>query len=92
MIIIRFNWIGLAMFVAALAATAAILHVIGTSGQGPAVLLGGALLVLLDLGVRRANGARLFSGRGGGTIMYLPVWMWGMVWTGLGALDCLRGR
>jgi hypothetical protein len=45
---------------------------------------------MLDLMVRSWRGARPF-GRGGGAIMFLPAWLWGLVLTAGGIVAIVRG-
>jgi len=72
------------MFVIAGAIAFGIARAIGNEAEGLWMMIAGPLLVGLDVGYRRARKTTLFGARGG-TFILLPVWCWGVFWSGLGA-------
>jgi hypothetical protein len=87
---IWFNLIGLVMFIVAFGAALGISRVVGSTGNGFATLCGGVLLTALDLGWRTRRGTMRRFG-GGGRMMFVPMWVWGIVWTVLGVYECVKG-
>jgi len=87
----RFNLIGFVMFLVGIGVGVGIARSVGSTGEGLPMVVGGPLLVLLDLGYRKARGGKMF-GRAGGTIIYLPVWLWGAAWAALGVVYIARGH
>jgi hypothetical protein len=77
----RFNLIGLVMFLAAIGAALGISHLLGSSSDRFAMILTGPLLSIVDIALRKARGASLFRGAGGGTILFVPMWIWGVLFT-----------
>jgi hypothetical protein len=73
------------MFIAAFGAASAILYAVGTITEGPLMMIAGPLLAAVDLVYRRAKRGRLVGGTAGGTFLFVPVWIWGVFWTALGA-------
>jgi hypothetical protein len=88
---VGFNLIGLAMFLLAIGAGVWLARALGSSSQALVMLFGGALLAVLDLVVRSLRGVSLLRGAGGGKMLFLPIWIWGVVWTVLGVIDYVHG-
>jgi hypothetical protein len=88
--VVVFNLLGLAMFVVASAIGSAIAHVFGISSVGFAMIFSGPVLVLIDIGYRKARKASMIW-RGGGSMMFLPAWFWGFMLIVLGVLRIKRG-
>lgn len=82
-----FNGVGFAMMAACLWPIALVCHLLGDPIKEPrsALLLGGAALVVVDLRYRLKSitGHWLIPHRGG-KILWLPAWVMGFVWIGLG--------
>jgi hypothetical protein len=53
--------------------------------EGLWMMIAGPLLVLFDLGYRHLESAALFRGAFGGSFLFIPLWLWGLFWTALGA-------
>jgi len=85
-----FNLIGFAMFVVAAAVAEGIVRVVGSSNRHVQILIAGLLFTILDVVVRSWRGTRPF-GRGGGAIMFLPVWLWGLVLAAIESVSLVRG-
>lgn len=77
------------MFIVAFGAALGISRVVGGTDTGFATLCGGVLLVVLDLAWRTRRGSVLKFG-GGGRMMFVPMWIWGIVWTVLGVYECMK--
>jgi hypothetical protein len=57
----------------------------GINAEGPLMILAGPLLTVFDLAYRRLHPrGRWFYHEGGGALFYAPVWMFGLLWLGLG--------
>jgi hypothetical protein len=84
------NLIGLVMFLAAFGAALGISRLVGSTGEGFATLCGGVLLMILDVGWRKRRGT-MRSFAGGGRLMFVPMWVWGIVWTAIGVYYCAKG-
>jgi hypothetical protein len=55
--------------------------------EGVLIGAGGAISLLLDLGLRRAlRHESLMEYHRGGRLVYLPVWIWGVLWLLVGAI------
>ena len=87
----HFNTAGTLMFLAAFGAAYGIMRGLGVMNEGLVMLVAGPLLAIADLLYRRHKHVRLLRGAGGGTFLLLPVWLWGVFWTGLGAFYYVRG-
>jgi len=87
-----FNLRALVMLVVAFGASYGVFHTCGSSSEAGMMMLAGPLLLFIDLTFRRLRGVRLFQLRGGSWLMFLPVWLWGILWTGLGVVDLVRGH
>ncbi len=63
----------------------------GYTGEGPAMIIAGPLLALCDLGYRltRKKGHWIIPKRGG-SLFFVPVWCWGVVWLVLGIVYTVR--
>jgi hypothetical protein len=88
--VVVFNLLGLAMFFVAAGVGSAIAHVLGFSNVGVAMVFSGPLLAFIDIGYRKARKASMIW-RGGGSMMFLPAWFWGVMLVVLGVLRIRRG-
>jgi hypothetical protein len=84
------NLLGLVMFVVASAIGSGIARVFHLSDVGFAMIFSGPLLAVIDIAYRKARGSSMFW-RGGGSLMFLPSWFWGVVLVVLGVLRIKRG-
>ncbi len=81
-----FNNLGFVIFLFSFGVSIAIEPLLGHPGDAVLTMLGGALCTALDLGYRLVRKFALFSPRGGGWLLYLPLWLLGLFWLLLGAL------
>jgi hypothetical protein len=87
---IRFNLMGLVMFFGAIGASMAFGRTFATQHQGLRMIVTGIVLSLIDLAVRKGRDRGLF-GAGGGTMLFLPMWLWGILFAAAGAVHIVRG-
>lgn len=81
-----FNRLGLVFFLLAFGAGWGIARALGPVSEGILMMLAGPILTVLDVGYRRIRGRPLLRlADDGGTVLFLPAWLWGLFWTGLGA-------
>ena len=67
-------------------------HLTGLSAEGPLMLIAGPLAIACDLGYRLARSqGHWFHPGCGGSMFYLPVWLFGILWLVLGAMRTLNG-
>ena len=92
MFVIIFNWLGLAFLVVGFAAAFCVRAVAGIQSEGALMLVLGPVVLAADLAYRllRKDG-HWFSSRKGGSLFFLPLWMFGVLWTVLGAVYLYRG-
>jgi hypothetical protein len=87
----RFNKLGFLVFVVAFGAAYGILRTLGTDEEGLWMMLAGPLIAIIDVGYRRATGLKLVGDvNRGPAILWLPAWVWGVFWFGLGAFYHFR--
>jgi hypothetical protein len=85
-----FNVRGFVMFVLSFGAALAGANVLELptdtpSNEGLYMMVAGPVLTALDLGYRKHKRAPLVrQPSAGGTFLFLPVWIWGVFWFGLG--------
>jgi hypothetical protein len=88
-----FNWVGLLMFAASIGTGMGIGHLLGDPREGLVMVTGGPLAVVFDLVYRLVRpGGHWFHPDRGGSLFYLPVWLFGIAWTLLGTYYLLAGR
>ena len=90
---IVFNLVGLVMLVIGFGVAFGVDHLLGPSAEGPLMLIAGLLVALMDGGYRTQRpGGHWLRGSGGGSLFFLPVWMFGVLWLVLGAIYTIRGH
>ncbi len=68
-------------------------RLLGISAEGPLMIMAAPLLIVLDLAWRgRTMPRRWFHAESGGSLVYLPVWIWGLVWGILGLYDTVKAH
>ena len=68
-------------------------HLTGYSAEGPLMIIAGPLCAAMDLTYRfRVSGRRWFQPNGGGALFFIPVWIMGIFWLGLGVVYAILGR
>ena len=86
-----FNRLGLVFFLIAFGVGWGIARSLGRPEEGILMMIASPILFLLDAGYRQARKRPFFRpAESGGTVLFLPAWMWGLFWTGLGAWYHLR--
>ncbi|HEX2691465.1 MAG TPA: hypothetical protein VHN14_32865 [Kofleriaceae bacterium] len=79
------NKLGFLAFVVAFGVAYGILWTLGTDEEGLWMMIAGPLLSAIDVGYRRVVGLRLLGDVDRGpAILWLPAWVWGVFWFGLG--------
>jgi hypothetical protein len=86
-VIIYHNGNALWMVFTALLVGFAATSLFGIANPHVALLVGGPVLVWIDMTYRRrVGGGRWFDHKAGGHMMLIPVWIIGVLWVALGAL------
>jgi hypothetical protein len=68
-------------------------YLVGTSDEGPLMIIAGPLCTAMDTFVRlRKAGRRWFHPEAGGNLFFIPIWLLGIVWLVLGLVYTVRGR
>ncbi|HEV7671402.1 MAG TPA: hypothetical protein VGS22_23025 [Thermoanaerobaculia bacterium] len=89
---IIFNFIGIGMVAIGFGVAFGIGSLLGLTAEGPLMMIAGPLLLVLDLGYRaKKQPPNWFHPRSGGHLFWLPVWIWGLIWSALGLVYVLRG-
>ena len=87
-----FNALGLAFIGIGFAVTMSIRAVAGIESEGATMLILGPVVAAADLIFRLLHrDGHWFWSKGGGQLFFLPVWMFGVFWTVVGAIDLYRG-
>jgi hypothetical protein len=89
---VNFNAVGMVMFLGAFGAGYGLARALGSQSEGLMMLLAGPALALFDLALRRVKKLRLLDRRAGGIALFVPIWLWGVFWTGLGAVYYWQGN
>jgi hypothetical protein len=90
---IIFNWPGIIMAAIAFAIAFGIGHLTGCTTEGPLMIIAGPLCVAMDMSYRFwVSGRRWFHPNCGGAIFFIPVWILGIIWLGLGIVYAIQGR
>ncbi len=93
MFIIIFNWPGIFMAAIACGVALGVGHLTGISEEGPMMLIMGPLCIAMDLIYRFTRSARgWFHPNFGGALFLIPVWILGILWLVLGAIDTIKGH
>ncbi len=93
MIHIVFNVAGLLMCIIGFASAFVIGHAVGIAAEGFLMMIAGPLCAALDLGYRYSRGERRwFNPRSGGTLFFVPVWIFGILWLALGIAYTVRAH
>lgn len=89
--IIIFNIPGIIMAALAFGIAFGVGSLAGTNAEGPLTLIGGVLILVFDLAYRllRKAGHWLVPNQGG-SLFFLPAWMFGVLWTILGIVYTVR--
>ncbi len=67
-------------------------YLFGTTAEGPIMLMAGPLAIACDLVYRlKRDEGHLFHPGGGGALFFLPVWLFGVLWTIIGIGAVIKG-
>lgn len=78
---IIFNLAGMVMLIVGFAIAIPLCSALGWSGEGPPMLIAGPLVALMDMVYRfRSREGHWFAPRSGGSLFFLPVWGFGLLW------------
>src|SRR5262249_34490485 len=84
------NGLGLTLFLTTFAPLAVAHARFPTVAAGVLTVAGGTVSLLLDVGLRRAlRHESLLEYHRGGRLLYLPLWLWGLLWLLVGAIQCV---
>ncbi len=84
------NMLGLAVFLAAFGPAAAIKAWLPSADTGLLVMLGGAISLALDAGLRKVQGDESSPEVDRGPrLVFMPLWLWGLLWILVGAIQAL---
>lgn len=90
---IIFNIVGIVMAAISFGIAFGVCSLLGLSGEGPLMLVGGPLAVACDALYRwKWNDSRWFHPGAGGSLFFLPLWMFGVLWLILGAIYTINGK
>jgi hypothetical protein len=80
------NSAGTIIFLLGFGIAAAVSYLCFANGaEGPLTIVGGALVAVTDLSYRRWwRRCGVWKGAAGGQLLFLPIWIWGVFWIGLG--------
>jgi hypothetical protein len=86
-----FNKLGFLVFLVAFGGAYGILRTLGSDDEGLWMMIAGPLLAIIDVVYRRIAGLKLLGDvHRGPAILWLPAWVWGVFWFGLGAFYHFR--
>lgn len=89
---IIFNYAGIIITVIGFAVAFGIGALFGTSAEGPLMIMAGPVIVTLDLLYRfKTDAGHWFVPHRGGSLFFLPVWAFGVLWFFLGIAYTLGG-
>jgi hypothetical protein len=87
---IIFNFPGIIMLGLSFGLAFGVTQQIGIKGEGPPMLLGGLLAGACDLVYRlKREEGHLFYPSGGGSLFFLPVWLFAIIWVLSGAFKTI---
>ena len=89
---IIFNWLGLAFAVLGLVFGWAICSMLGNDSEDVIMSAGGPLTAMLDLGYRVKKRKSVWRGSQGGSLFFLPAWVFGVAWFAIGVVRLVAGR
>lgn len=86
-----FNLTGFTLFAISIGAAFGIGCLIGTTEEGPLMIIAGPIAIALDLLVRlKGEDGHWIAPGGGGALLFIPMWIIGIIWLILGVL-CIIG-
>ncbi len=89
---IIFNLVGIIMMIIGFTISFGIGAILGTDAEGPLMMILGPILIAMDVTDRlRSKGGHLYIPSRGGSLFFLPVWAFGVLWFVLGIYDTVQG-
>ncbi len=89
---IIFNYAGIIIAVIGFAVAFGIGTVVGTSAEGPLMMMAGPVIAMLDVVYRfKVPDGHWFIPHRGGSLFFLPVWAFGVLWFVLGIVYSVGG-
>ncbi len=90
---IVFNLVGLAILAISFGIAFVAGHLFGVSSEGAVMIIAGPIAAVCDVGYRLRHGGSpsWFHPRRGGHLLFLPIWLFGVLWTVLGVAYVFRG-
>jgi len=90
---IIFNLVGLVMLAISFGVAFLTGWIMGTTAEGPLMIVAGPLAAACDAAYRWKHSAgHWFHPDGGGSLFFLPVWTFGLLWLVLGIVYTVQGR
>jgi len=90
---IIFNLPGIIMLLLAYGIAFGIGHLVGFSAEGWLMIVAGPLATMMDLVYRsKRSGQNWFHPAAGGNLFFIPVWIFGILWTFVGVFYVIRGH
>ena len=84
-VMVVFNRAGFLLFVLSIGIAAVIGHLLNLSEEGPMMIIAGPIFIAADLFVRfTGDDNHLLKPRAGGSILFVPGWIVGVFWIGIG--------
>ncbi len=89
---IIYNYPGIIMMAIGFAVAFGIGKMLGTSAEGPLMVIAGPLIAAMDLVYRfKSKDGHWFAPDRGGSLFFLPAWSWGVLWLVLGIVYTIQG-
>lgn len=89
---IIFNIPGIVIVAISFAIAFGVGHLTGTSAEGPLMIIAGSLAAAFDVIYRLKQSVRhWFHPSYGGSLFFLPVWIFGVLWMVLGVVYTING-
>lgn len=89
--VLIFNPAGLAILLGGFLAAFAMRSIFGLKGEAPVMMIGGALIVILDLAYRYLKeDGDLIKPQRGGSLFFLPAWCLGALWLVIGIVRAMQ--
>lgn len=89
----RTNLVGIVIFLIGFGVALLVKAVSGVTAEGPLMLVGGPLCLVMDVAYRSTRSERhWFKAETGGVIFSIPLWIFGIVWVVIGIIYIINGR
>lgn len=83
-----FNLTGFTLFAIGFGAAYGIGVLVGTTEEGPLMIIGASIIISADLLVRlKGQDGHWLRPSGGGALLFIPLWIVGIIWLVLGVLE-----